>query len=196
MKMLGICASPRRGGNSDVLIDECLKYAGRKGVETGKIFLPDMDIAPCAEEEYFKADDKGYPVIKDDMEKVLSEVEKADILVVASPIFFGSVSAQLKIMIDRFQSVWVAKNIFKKDIFRTPKKAAFICVSASDRNDFFENANFVVRNFFATVGARCDDTLFVPGVENKGDVANNKDVLSKARDISKSLIDKYKRKES
>ncbi len=191
MNILGICGSPRKNGNNDLLLDECLSYAADRGAETEKIFLEGMDISPCKEEEYFKADENGHSIIKDDMEKVFAAVERADILIVASPVFFGSISAQLKIMIDRFQSVWVAKNVLNKNVFTKPKKGAFICVSAAGRNDFFENAGFVTRNFFATIGADCEDMLFVPGVEGKGAVASNRDVMAKARDLSEKLIKKF-----
>ena len=191
MKILGICASPRIEGNSDILLDACLKGAQEKGALIDKIYLGSLNLSPCSENEYFKADDRGYSPVKDDMERVFNSVETSQIIVISSPIFFGSISAQLKIMIDRFQSVWVAKNIMKKNVFNEHKKAAFLCVSAANRGDFFDNANFIVRHFFATISAECNDNLFVPMVEEKGDVSTNRDVIKKAQKIGEKLVFDY-----
>lgn len=195
MKILGICGSPREGGNSDLLLDECLKGAEEKGALIEKIYLEKLNISPCSEKEYFKADDRGYSPVKDDMERIFNSVENSQIIVVSSPIFFGSISAQLKMMIDRFQSVWVAKNIMKINVFNEQKNAAFLCVSAANRGVFFDNANFIVRHFFATIGAECNDNLFVPGVEEKGAVSAHGDIMEKARKIGEKLVSDYGQKQ-
>ncbi|MFH1878723.1 MAG: flavodoxin family protein, partial [Candidatus Omnitrophota bacterium] len=154
MKVLAISASPRKGGNTETLIDRAIEGAFSEGADIEKIILDDLDIAPCSEEEYDNVTEEGLSVVSDDMALIFSKIRDCDALILGSPIFFGSVSAQAKIMIDRFQCVWVAKNIMRKNVFDKRKAGAFICVSATDREDFFENARSVVRHFFATVNIK------------------------------------------
>ncbi len=187
MLILGINGSPRAGGNCDVLLDRCLEGARDKGASTEKLALQGMDIAPCCEEEYFRCDGRGFSVIRDDMEKVFDRVERAKAIVVASPIFFGTVSAQTKAMIDRFLSVWVARNVMKKDVFSEKKYGAFISVAASDRKDFFDNARMVVRHFFATVNAQCCNEIFAPGFEKKAEVMASSEKMAEAYELGVAL---------
>ncbi|MDP8299113.1 MAG: flavodoxin family protein, partial [Candidatus Tantalella remota] len=115
MKVLGISGSPRRGGNTDLVLDKALKGATSSGADTEKIVLEDLDISPCAIEEYEKVNDEGFSVVDDDIHIIFRNIQEADAVILASPVFFGSISAQMKIMIDRFQCVWLAKYTLQKD---------------------------------------------------------------------------------
>jgi len=186
MKVLGICGSPREGGNTDVLLDKALEGAREGGTETGKIVLNELRFSPCQECENMPGD--GSCIVNDDMQLVYKEIEKADVLILASPIFFGSVSAQTKMMIDRFQCLWRAKYIMKSvEIPTEKKKGAFLCVSAGTREDFFDNARSIVKNFFATVGHGYNEEVLCPGVEKKGDILKKTDFLHKAFETGKKL---------
>jgi len=187
MKMLGICASPRKDGNTDILLGKVLEGARERGVQTEKIFLRDLNILPLEEKEYENVTEEGLSVASDDMRIVFSKIEDCDILVLGSPIFFGSLSAQAKIMIDRFQCVWLAKEILKKEIFQKKKKGAFISVEATNREDFFQNAKSIIRHFFATINVKYDGELFCGGVDTKGKVMENPEVLKKARELGARL---------
>lgn len=188
MKILGISGSPRRGGNTDILLDKALEGAETGGSDTEKIVLDDLDISPCREEEYEHISDDGFSVVDDDMQKVYGKINEADGLVLASPVFFGSVSAQMKIMVDRFQCAWVLKNDMKKDIFTGRKSGAFICVEASRRDDFFANAISIIRNFFAVINTDYSDELLCQGIEKKGDILDHPNLLDKAFETGKELV--------
>jgi len=183
MKVIGICGSPRRGGNSEILLDIFLKCLEKKGFETKKFILNEMKFIPCQECEEIRKD--GRCKIQDDMQMLYPEIESADVIVIASPIFFGSVSAQTKMMIDRFQCQWLGMNIFKS---YTPKKKKgyFICVEAGERDDFIENAKSIIKNFFITVGATYSGEVICKGVDEKGKVKERKECIEKV----KSLIEK------
>ncbi|MEA3489752.1 MAG: flavodoxin family protein [Candidatus Omnitrophota bacterium] len=187
MKVLGLLGSPRKGGNTDVLLEKALEGAGSSGAETEKLVLNDLDIAPCQEREYENINEEGLSVVEDDIQLIFRAIKEADALIVASPVFFGSLSAQTKTMIDRFQCVWLAKNILHRDVFGKRMKGGFICVEASEREDFFDNARSIVRHFFATINISYEEELFSPGVEKKGDVLEKSDVLRKAYDMGKAL---------
>ena len=97
MKVLGISGSPRRGGNTDILLDRILEGTESKGAEVEKIILNKLKFVPCQECENIK--DDGTCIIEDDMQLVYEKIKQSDALILASPIFFGSLSAQTKMMI-------------------------------------------------------------------------------------------------
>ncbi len=186
MKILGISGSPRIGGNTDILLDKVLEGAKSKGAETEKIILNKLKFLPCQEHE--KVKDDGSCLLQDDLQDVYEKIKAIDILVLASPIFFGSLSAQTKMMIDRFQCAWRAKYVLKKDNGFRKIKGAFISVEGSNRKDFFENAKAIVRNFFAVINASYKEELFCPGVDGKAGILNRPDCLKKAFELGVNLV--------
>jgi len=185
MKIVGMNGSPRIGGNTDILLDKVLEGAGAGGADTEKIILNDLEFSPCQECEVVNDDREC--VIKDDMHAVYAKLKDADAIVLASPIFFGSLSAQTKMMIDRFQCVWQLKYILNKDTGYKRKKGVFISVEGSDRKDFFDNAKAVVRNLFATVNAEYSGELFCSNVDEKAGILKHPGCLKKAYELGTGL---------
>ena len=188
MKIVGICASPRKNGNTDILLEKVLEGAKAQGAETEKIVLSDLKILPVSEKEYETVAEDGFSVVQDDMNAVFRKIEESDALVMASPIFFGSISAQAKIMIDRFQCVWLAKEKLNKKVFQKEKRGIFVSAQATTRKDFFENAKSIVRHFFATINVKYAGELFCPGVDTKGKVSEKPEVLQQAYELGATLV--------
>jgi len=187
MKILGICGSPRKQGNTEVLLDKALEGARSAGAETEKIFLNDLNIAPIQEAEYENVTKEGFSVIDDGMTAVFKKFSEADAVMIGSPVFFGSLTAQTKTMIDRFQCVWWATEVLGKKVFPERKKGAFLCVGAVDRRDFFDNAKAIVRHFFATINAEYKEEMFFPGLDKKGKALERSDYLEKAFEMGRKL---------
>ncbi|MEK6647656.1 MAG: flavodoxin family protein [Candidatus Firestonebacteria bacterium] len=181
MKILGIQGSPRIGGNTDILLDKALSGASSKGAYVEKIILNKLKFSPCLECENTKND--GTCIVNDEMQIIYKKIKEVDALILASPIFFGSVSAQVKMMVDRFQCPWRAKYIYKNDVFGKKKIGGFICVSAGGKNDFFNNAKSIVKNLFVTINVSYQEELFCKGVEEKGDIIKHPDFLQKAFEL-------------
>ncbi len=97
--VLLISSSPRRGGNSDTLCDQFMKGAAEAGHKVEKIFLGDKKIRYCT--GCGVCNDTGECVLKDDMNAVLTKMLAADVIVLATPVYYYSVCGQLKTMIDR-----------------------------------------------------------------------------------------------
>lgn len=186
MKVLGINGSPRAGGNTDILLDKVLEGARSKGADTEKIVLNKLRFCLCQECGDIKGDEDC--VFKDGMQSVYEGIKEADALVLASPIFFGSLTAQTKTMIDRFQCVWKKKYILKKDTGFRKIKGAFVSVSGSDRKDFFDNAKSIVRNLFAVIDVDYKGELFCPGVDEKAAVLKRPDCLKKALELGAGIV--------
>ena len=104
MKVLVINGSPRAKGNSDLLCDEFIRGAQEAGHQTEKISLRDMEIHPC--KACYACFKTGSCVQKDDMAEVLRKAEHADVLILASPTYFLTMSGQMKVMIDRLLPKW------------------------------------------------------------------------------------------
>ena len=98
-KVLVISSSPRRGGNSDILCDEFVRGAKESGSDVEKIFLKDKKIGYCT--GCGVCNKTGMCVQKDDMAEILGKMVAADVIVLATPVYFYSMCGQLKTMIDR-----------------------------------------------------------------------------------------------
>ena len=185
MKILGINGSPRRGGNTEILLNNALFGAKTKGAEIDSISLNNLKFVPC--QECDKMPENGICLIKDGMDVVYKKVLAADAIIIASPVFFGSVSAQTKMMIDRFQCMWLAQFEFGKKLFWKTRRGAVICVEASTRKDFFDNSKSVIKNLFATIAVKYEFELLITGVEKKGLVNQFPEVLEKAYRLGENI---------
>ncbi|OGW78034.1 MAG: hypothetical protein A3I73_06110 [Omnitrophica bacterium RIFCSPLOWO2_02_FULL_45_16] len=187
MKILGISGSPKKEGFTNLLLNEALDGARAGGAGTDKIILNDLDFKPC--QACGGCDETGVCVLSDDMRAVYEKLEHADGFIIASPIYFGTVTAQLKAMIDRCQSLWVKKYILKKGMARPKsRKGIFICVAGKDNREYFESAKKIINIFFVTLDVEYAGELFVCGT-NK--MTNNskklKDALLKSYELGLSL---------
>lgn len=99
MKILGIACSPRKGGNTEILVREALEGARERGSETELILVADMNIAPC--DACGACLENGICRIKDDMQTIYQQLELADGVIFGTPVYFVNVSAQAKAVIDR-----------------------------------------------------------------------------------------------
>lgn len=104
-KVLILSGSPRKGGNSDLLCDAFMRGAMESGNEVEKIRVASKKVAPCSACYYCK--NGGQCVHKDDMAEILQKMIDADVLVLASPVYFYSINAQLKAVIDRTVARWL-----------------------------------------------------------------------------------------
>ena len=105
-RILILSGSPRKHGNSDLLCDEFLRGAQESGNNVEKICVATKKIAPCSG-CYYCSKHNGVCFHKDDMAEILQKIIDADVLVLASPVYFYSVAAQLKTVIDRTVARWL-----------------------------------------------------------------------------------------
>ena len=105
-KILILSGSPRAAGNSEQLCDEFMRGAQESGHTVEKIRVAAKKVAPCSG-CYFCKNHGGQCVHKDDMAEILQKMIDADVLVLASPVYFYSIDAQLKAVIDRTVARWL-----------------------------------------------------------------------------------------
>lgn len=187
-KVLGISSSPRIGGNSDTLLNELLRGSRDAGLAVEKISLANLKMLPCSECGDCKK--RGICTIKDDVKFIYDKLKEADSIVIAAPIFFGSLPAQMKIIIDRCQAIWIRQKKLDKISKKTNKTGIFLAVAGSNRKFFFENAKEIIKIFFKVTGVKYSIELFVPNVEGPDDIKKKPLILKKVYDIGKGLADK------
>ncbi|MBP5296433.1 MAG: flavodoxin family protein [Bacteriovoracaceae bacterium] len=163
-KVLVLMGSPRHGGNCDLLCDEFIKGAVAQGNVVEKVYLGDLKIHPC-NGCYYCTKHHGKCCLKDDMGDVLKKIMTAEVIVMATPVYFYAMSAQLKLVIDRCVARWM--EIKHKDFY-------FIMTSAEDSPDVMHGTLEGLRGFLACL----DDVqekgiIAAKGVYQKGEVLNH-----------------------
>lgn len=189
MRVLGIAGSPRRGGNTDLLLAEVMKGAASKGAEVKTIVLNDLEITPCQHcDACFAA---GQCRIKDDMQMVYGELERADRIVLASPVQFMGVSAQTKAMIDRCQALWSRKYILKQPPLgdKRERKGLFISVGGMKLANLFEPSLAIVKSWFKVLDITYGGELLFPSVDEKGAITQNPGALKQAFLAGQRLVE-------
>lgn len=187
MKVLGILGSPRREGNTEILLDEALRGAGDHGGLCEKVILRDLKITPCL--EIYKCAEDGVCAIQDEMQGLFPKIIQAERLLLASPIFFYSVPALAKAMIDRCQSLWAKKYILKLPVSPiADRKGVFISVAATRGKKLFDGVRLTVKYFFDAIDVAYSDELFVRGADEKGEVRDQPEALKAAYDLGQRLV--------
>ena len=187
MKVLGILGSPRREGNTEILLDEALRGAGDHGGLCEKVILRDLKITPCL--EIYKCAEDGVCAIQDEMQGLFPKIIQAERLLLASPIFFYSVPALAKAMIDRCQSLWAKKYILKLPVSPiADRKGVFISVAATRGKKLFDGVRLTVQYFFDAIDVAYSDELFVRGADEKGEVRDQPEALKAAYDLGQRLV--------
>jgi len=164
MYLLGISGSPKINGLTGLLLDKVFDGAKASGAHTEKIILNDLDFKAC--QECGGCDETGVCILDDDMRPIYEKLAKADAVVVASPVYFGNITAQLKAMIDRCHSSWVAKYILKRDLLKDNKKrkGIFLSVAGKESEEYFESAKKIIKIFFITQNIEYSSDLFISGL--------------------------------
>ncbi len=160
-KVLILSGSPRRGGNSDILCNRFAEGAKEAGNEVEVLRVAEKKIAPCRA-CYYCRDHGGECVIKDDMAGVLQKMIDADVIVLASPVYFYSIDAQLKAVIDRTVARWLeVKN----------KEFYYIVTCADTERESAETTLACFRGYADCVqGARECGVIYGTGVYEKGKI--------------------------
>lgn len=189
VRVLGIAGSRRRGGNTDMLLAEFMKGAESKGAETKTLVLSKMKFTTCTHcDGCLKT---GVCIVKDEMQGIYDDFDQADVIVLATPIQFAGMTADLKAMIDRFQSRWVRKYLLKIPPLgdKKPRKGFLISVAGRKVKDLFDPTLVMIKTFFRILDISYDGDLLVSGVDEKGAIAQHPDALKRAYEAGQKLAE-------
>ena len=184
--VVGIAGSPRKGGNSDLLLDSALQGASEGGGDVVKVFLNDLDLRGC--QECGGCLSTGTCVIKDDMQSLYDLLERLDVLILASPVFFSGISSQAKMLVDRCQCIWARKYRLGRPLGEGRRRlGALLSVGGRKRSDF-SGLISVVRVFFVNINVEYSGELTYPGVDEKGAIVGHPTALDEARSLGSDLV--------
>lgn len=187
-KILAIYGSPRLSGNTALLLDHAVQGAVEAGATVEKLVLRDLKMSPCL--EIYGCKETGRCVIQDDFQQVHEQLLACQGLMLASPIFFYTVSAHTKILMDRCQALWVKKYWIDKVQYgqwEPKRKGLFISVGATHGKKLFEGPLLTVKYFFDVLDMELWKSLLYRGLDSEGDVLRHPDYLQEAYGAGKEL---------
>jgi multimeric flavodoxin WrbA len=166
-----------------------MKGAESQGAEVRTIVLNDLEITPC--QHCDACLEAGRCRIEDDMAMVYRELERADRIVLASPLHFMGMTAQAKAMIDRCQVLWARKYVLKKPPLgdRRQRKGLFIAVGGMKLANLFESALVTVKALFKVLDITYAGELLFPGMDEKGAIKKHPDALRQAFLAGQRLVE-------
>jgi multimeric flavodoxin WrbA len=188
-KIVAIYGSPRRNGNTATLLQQSVRGATEAGATVTEFVLRDMKMSPCL--EIYACKESGLCAIKDDFDIVRDHLTAAKGIMLASPIFFYTVSSQIKILMDRCQSLWVKKYWIDKIPFRqwtATRKGLFISAGATGGKKLFDGALMSVKYFFDVLDTELWQSLLYRGLDFEGDVNRFPQYLEESYQAGQQLV--------
>ncbi len=189
VSVLGIFGSPRKGGNTDLLLEEMLKGAEKEGAKIERLRISEFKITPCI--ECLKCSETGVCVIQDDMQAIYEKLLDSDVIILASPVFFYGITAWAKALVDRTQALWSRKYVLKDPSLGKEgkkRKGFFVSVGGTKGQRVFEGAILTVKYFFDVLNATYAGELVVRSVDAKGDILKRPEVLQEAFEAGRRLV--------
>jgi multimeric flavodoxin WrbA len=171
-RVLGIVGSPRKGGNTEILVDEVLAGAVEAGAEAAKATLRDLNISPC--NACNGCQKTGRCVQQDDMERVLKLMQKSDVWVLGTPIYWWGPSAQFKAFLDRWYGVDQTTFQDKRVILAIPM--------GGGNSHYARHTVGMFEDICRYLGMDHVETVMAPGMNGKGSVRESVSCIKNARE--------------
>lgn len=187
-KIVAIYGSPRRKGNTATLLKKAIEGARDSGADVEEIVLRDLKISPCL--EIYGCLQAGECAIKDDFQMVRDKILNAQGLFLASPVFFYTVSAHTKMLMDRFQSLWVKKywvDKIPREQQTNNRKGLFISVGATKGKKLFDGMLLSIRYFFDVLDMELWKALLYRELDFQDDVLKHPEYLEEAYTTGKDF---------
>lgn len=185
MKIIAFNGSPRKNGNTETLLNAAIKGTGH---DVTLYNLNDLNITPC--QNCGGCDKTGICILEDNMSPIYEEIRTAHRVILASPVYFMSISAQAKAMIDRCQAFWAEKYLLNRQIEPGPegRRGLLLLVGAIQKDTGIVCASKCGMAFFRTVSIEQHTTLTYTGVDAQGEITSHPSALDEARQAGSDLI--------
>lgn len=183
MKIIGIVGSPRLEGNTQRLVEIILTSGAKNGAETKIFNLNEMDMKGCQNCNHCKTTDEDC-ALNDDMNKLFEEIKQSNAVIIGSPIYFGQMSAQLKMFVDRHYSQIGAG--FKSKIGK--KDSVLVFTHGNPNIDLFKKYIDNTSRLFGLLGYHVKELIIAPGVRRIGAINQEEKLVQKAKEIGEKLV--------
>jgi len=186
--VLALACSPRRGGNTDTLLDAALEGAAEADARVERFHLCEMRISPCLHCGGCVRT-PGRCVVDDDMQRLYEPLRAADRIIIASPVFFMSVPAQANAMIDRCQPLWVLRAIAHRPVAasRLARAVLYLGAGGAAYPDSFEGTRLTLRAWYWTLEIVERRELTFVGIDERGAIRGHPTALDDARRAGRDL---------
>lgn len=179
LRVIGVLGSPRRHGNTEIVLDNFLKGAEEAGGIIEKIVLSKISYSSC--KGCNACHKTGECILDDDIQQIFRRLLDADCIVISSPIYTMGITPELKAFIDRAHYLWVRHLKLGTDPLPPDKKLLhrgyFISTAGMDREDVFDTAFPMLRAFFNIFGfSYCADIL-AKDLDGYGGINGNPRIL-------------------
>ncbi len=181
VKIIGICGSPRKGGNSEILLKEALKGAEEVGAETEIIFLREKKIEMC--DGCCECDTTKKCHLQDDMEEIIKKLIDTDCVIFSVPTYFDNVNGLTKNFLDRLNPVGVDRELKNKYV-------GIIAVGATKEKSF-KKAIEAIKIFSEIELMKFVDSSWGKAYKI-GEIANDKEAITNANELGKKIVNVYK----
>ncbi len=189
MLILGLQGSPRKKGNTNYLLTAFMNEAERYGIQTRVVQVAKKNIVPCIGCGF--CEKNGTCITQDDdmTHEIYPLLREAEVIVLATPVYFYNVTAQLKAPIDRSQTLWSRKYKLKlTDPARHYRRGFLLAQGATKGKNLFEGLNLTAKYFFDAVGAGFNGSLTYRHIENPGDMEKHPTVHTDVKNSVKALL--------
>lgn len=184
-RVLLLAGSPRRGGNSDALLDALADGVGEAGGSVSRLAASELDIGGCRGDNACAK--TGECRFRDDMDDVYAELDSADAVAIGTPVFFATVPSQMKALYDRMQPYWVRRYLLHEPA-REPKRPGVLLLSGGGGDPFgSECAVTTTRSAMNVAGVEIIDVI-AAHADRVGDVERSPEVLEAARAAGLALV--------
>jgi NAD(P)H-dependent FMN reductase len=189
MNIVGLFGSPRKQGNSATVARHFLDRAGQRGATIQKFFLNELNYRGCQACDACKTGHERC-VLSDDLTPVLAAVFAADLVVLASPVYYTDVSAQLKGFIDRSYSYLLPGYVARDHPSRLARRKPLVFILAQGHRNpsLFADILPRYRDIFYWTGFAETYPLRVVDVYKRGDVDSRQDILDAAEQLADQLV--------
>lgn len=177
-KIIGFCGSPRKNGNTDILVQTVLKSAAEKGFETEYAALNKVDIKFCQACDACRKKEGGC-VQKDDMQTLEEKMKEADVWVLGTPVYWWGPTAQMKVFIDRWYG-------FSRETFQN-KKVILVIPMEDTEEKTAANVIGMFKDSFDYIGIEIADIIVAKGVHEAGAVESKPDIMKQAENAVSKL---------
>ena len=177
-RVIGIVGSPRRNGNTELLVDSIMEGAEETGASSQKVILKDLDIAPCR--ACNSCTKTGSCVHNDDMEDLLSKMFDSDVWILGTPVYWWGPTAQFKAFVDRWYSV-NDRSLFKG------KEIIIVIPSGGAGEHYYGPTKDMIERVIPYLGMTHVRTILAQGVGKRGAIENRPDILESARQTGRDI---------
>lgn len=195
VKITALNGSPRRNGNTETLLDAFLNGAKKAGAEVTKIRLSDIEFKNC--KGCNACHKKGVCILNDALTPIFDEIMSSDILVLASPIYSMTVTAEMKAFIDRGQFLWAQRFKTKTLSFDEEHLAkhvgVFLSTSGQDLPNIFDAAFPTVRAFFNDAGFSYTQNVLFAGMDLHGGAKGSLERVKESEELGVLSVEFLKR---